>query len=220
MTNVDPTDDELSTADWVRRRQQQVGNGPADYARGLAVVSTAIRNGQDVDASTPGAIRALGADQRGLDAAERAAQAIQRGDKGVLSDDDKARIIFNETRSLSGPDIQTAREYLAHALANADETWGVDRGKYASSAPSRIPGGVPKAEAGAYQSGVDAVAAARRQRTMGVDPTNGALNFNFRTQTQSGPFEGKQARTRVGPFTNSYPTKKLPASGIYSMTYR
>lgn len=148
-----------------------------------------------------------------------APQPIRRGDKGVLLDADKAAIIFNETRSLSGPNLQKAREFLAHAITNADERWGADRYKYAGSAPATIPGGVPNAEVDAYRSALDAVAAAKAQRAQGIDPTNGALNFNFRKPNQSGDFAGRSVKTRLGPFNNSYPTKQLPGSGVYSFTY-
>jgi hypothetical protein len=156
--------------------------------------------------------------QRQVGAQALSPAPVSRGNKAILSDDEKAAIIFNETRSLSGSDIHTAREYLAHALSNADETWGGDRAKYAGSAPSVIPHGVPEVEGARYQSAVDAVAAAKSQRANGVDPTQGALNFNFRTPTQSGSFQGRSVKTRIGPLDNSYPTKQLPGSGIYSNT--
>jgi hypothetical protein len=203
---------------WMQGRQQQVDNADDDYAAGQDAVGASIRDGQYLAAATPDAVRALGAQQRAAGAVP-APQPIRRGDKGVLSDADKAAIIFNETRSLSGPDMQRAREYLAHAINNADETWGSDRFKHAGSAPTTIPGGVPKVEAGTYQSAMDAVAAAKEQRAKGVDPTNGALNFNFRTPTQLGPKWDRSVKTRLGPFDNSFPTDKLPKSGVYSVTY-
>jgi len=146
-------------------------------------------------------------------------EPIKRGDKAILSDQERAAIIFNETRSLSGSDIQKAREYLAHAISNADETWGDQRFRYAGSAPAIVPRGVPEVELNAYESAVAAVAAAKAQRANGIDPTEGALNFNFRTPTQSGTFQNRSVKTPMGPFDNSFPTDELPATGIYSNTY-
>lgn len=217
MTNIDQPDDELPTTDWMKRRQEQINNEPADYARGLDAVSAAIRNGQDVDASTPAAIRALGADMLGQDAAEKAAQAIRRGNKAILSDPDYAGILFNETRSFSGPNVQKAREHLAHALMNADETWGTDRAKYAKSAPAVAK--PPKVEMPAYQSALAAVAAARAERAKGNDPTNGALNFRFTTTPTRDQFYGRSVSTQVA-LHNGYTKGDVPSETAYVNTYR
>jgi hypothetical protein len=81
---------------------------------------------------------------------------------------------------------------------------------------------VPPAEADAYKAAVVAVAAARAERAKGVDPTNGAKNFNFRSNDSRGDFMGHPIHTQSGPFNNSYPTTGkdgLPATGVYSNTY-
>ena len=212
--------DGSDTAAWMARRQQDIDNRASDDALGREAFASAIQNGDDLSAPTTDSVRALGANLRAQDAAAvSAVQPIRRGDKGVLTDEHKVRIIFNETRSLSGPALQTGREYLAHAITNGDETWGPERARHAGSAPTIIPGGAPKVEMDAYQSAMAAVAAAKAQRAKGLDPTNGALNFNFRTPTQSGSFEARTIKTHLGPFNNSYPTKRLPAKGVYSNTY-
>jgi RHS repeat-associated protein len=43
------------------------------------------------------------------------------------SDEDVRNIVFNETRSLSGPGIDEGRAMMAHSIINADETWGYQR---------------------------------------------------------------------------------------------
>lgn len=54
----------------------------------------------------------------------------------------------------------------------------------------------------------------------GIDPTNGAQNFNLRPNDSTKPFQGADIQTQSGPFTNSYPTEELPKSGIYVNTYK
>lgn len=212
-------DDSIAT--WMARRQREVDDlaGPAD-ARGRAAWAASTLSGQNLVAERPGDVRALGADESGEDAVvflnmgDRPKKAVIRGGKAKLSDGEVAAIVFNETRSLSGPGIDEARKRIAHAVINGDETSGERR---PVSSPTKAT--VPPAEAGAYQAAVGAVAAARAERANGVDPTNGALHFNFRAGASQAPFMGNAIRTQSGPFTNSYPTKDLPASGVYSNTY-
>jgi hypothetical protein len=56
---------------------------------------------------------------------------------------------------------------------------------------------------------------------MSNDPTNGATNFNFRSDDDRSNFLGTlEIQTQVGPLNNSYPTKDLPSAGIYANTYK
>jgi len=132
----------------------------------------------------------------------------------MLSDDEIANVIFNETRSLSGPRIQDARVNIAHAVINGDETLGAKRPK---ASPTRAV--VPPEEKAVYGSAAAAVATARAQRTQGVDPTSGALQFNFHPGSSRTPFLGNPINTQTGPFKNSYPSKDLPSDGVYANTY-
>lgn len=198
---------------WMQQRQQQVDNADADYAAGQAANQASIRDGQYLAAATPDAVRVLGAQQR---AAGAAPSPIRRGDKAILADKDYAGILFNETRSFSGPDVQTAREHLAHTLINDDETWGPKRIRYAKSAVTVAK--PPPAELAAYQAAVDAVAAARAQRAKGIDPTNGALHFRFTTTPTTEPFGGR-ALTRQFKVHNSYTKGDTPSDPAYVNIY-
>ena len=120
-----------------------------------------------------------------------------------------ANIIFNETRSLSGADIATARLNIAWAIKNA------------IASPHRLPSmasthvRVPAVEQAAYEACVAAVTSA----SLGIDPTAGATHFNFRSGASRANFQGHSIKTQAGPLANSYPTTVLPASGIYANTY-
>lgn len=130
----------------------------------------------------------------------------------ALSDTEIAKIIFNETRSLSGPNIDRARANIAHAVINGD-----NNPPRPISAPTTA--NVPAAEQAVYQGCMAAVVTARGENSNGQDPTNGGVHFNFRADSSKGPFQGHALQTQVGPLNNSYPTPTLPASGIYAKTY-
>jgi RHS repeat-associated protein len=123
-------------------------------------------------------------------------------------------IIFNETRSLSGPDIFDARKNIAHAIRNGDELFGQSRPLTAPDAATVLPG-----EQEIYDQCIAAVISADFERELGWDPTDGAYHFNFRSNDSTSPFFGQSLRTQDGPFDNSYPTQVLPATGIYANTY-
>ena len=128
------------------------------------------------------------------------------------SDAQIASIIFNETRSLSGPKVDAARINIAHAIINSESQ---------GSAPlmaSQVAK-VPDAEKAIYQASLTAVQSARSSVKSGVDPTAGAKHFNFRKNNWPGDFQGYKLKTSIGPLDNSYPTDDLPKSGIYANTY-
>jgi hypothetical protein len=130
-----------------------------------------------------------------------------------LSDSQIANIIFNETRSLSGATIQRARTNIAHTIINADSAGG--------SRPRTAPAvaSVPSTEAAVHARCVHAVQLARQEKLQGIDPTNGARNFNFRANASRADFYNLPLQTQVGPLNNSFPTRDLPASGIYANPY-
>lgn len=130
-----------------------------------------------------------------------------------LSDAQIAAVVFNETRSLSGNDIQRARANVAHTIVNADSS----SGGRPRSAPTTA--NVPAVEQSAYADCLAAVQLMRREKAQGTDPTNGAKNFNFRKNASRSNFYGFAIQTQVGPLNNSYPTADLPRSGIYANTY-
>lgn len=131
----------------------------------------------------------------------------------ALTDTEIANVVFNETRSLSGDDIATARKNVAHSIMNAIDKSG------ARPRTGPTVAHVPKQESATYEACVTAVKAARDDRAAKLDPTNGATNFNFRKNNWRGDFFGLPIKTQVGPLDNSYPTDDLPASNIYANTY-
>ena len=207
---------------WMARRQREVDSADAANARGREAWAASTLSGRNMVAARPADVRALGADENGQDAAvfisvDGKPVPIIRGSNGVLSDQDVAGVIFNETKALSGQGIEGARKRIAHTVINGDETSGGHRPK---SAPTKVV--VAPGEKAAYAASVAAVAAAKAERAAGVDPTNGARHFNFRSDPSRGPFKGHKIHTQSGPFSNSYPTTAkggLPATGVYSNTY-
>ena len=131
----------------------------------------------------------------------------------MLTDQQIANVVFNETRSLSGIDIDTARVNVAHAIIN-----GMQLARPPLAAPSTAK--VPDAEKAIYASCVLAVATARANLLKETgDPTDGATHFNFRKNNSRGDFQGHAIKTQIGPLKNSYPSDDLPATGIYANTY-
>jgi hypothetical protein len=139
-------------------------------------------------------------------------------------------IVFNETRSLSGDKIQDARKNIAHSIFNADTKFGNKRDDVAGTAPTTvnrksaagsapITVNVPEAENGIYTQSQQAARNAYAEQNRGYDPTHGATNFNFRNSDSRAAFQSLSISTQVGPFNNSYPTKDLNATGVYSNTY-
>jgi RHS repeat-associated protein len=136
----------------------------------------------------------------------------------LLTDAQVANIIFNETRSLSGNGIDTARQNVADAILNGDEAEDAGKGKHPITAPDTAT--VPDAEKGTYAKCQKAAKDAREQRKKGEDPTKGATHFNLRPNDSTGDKDGNPIRTHNGPFNNSFPTQELPATGIYVNTYK
>jgi hypothetical protein len=129
-----------------------------------------------------------------------------------MTNDEIAAVIFNETRSLSGENIFQARVNIAHAILNGESS-----GKRDKAAPTTAK--VPEVEKVVYDNCLSAVSTMRVNAENKIDPTDGATNFNFRKNTWEGDFYGKKIKTHLGPFNNSYPSKDLPATGIYANTY-
>ncbi|MCF3948175.1 cell wall hydrolase [Acidiphilium iwatense] len=131
----------------------------------------------------------------------------------MLTQQQLANIIFNETQSLSGTGIEQARINIAMTILNAEKA-GQRRPMTAPDAAT-----VPPAVAGIYADCLKAAQQAIADWKQGQDPTNRATHFNFRSNLSTSPFFGFRLHTQLGPFRNSYPTPALPASGIYANTY-
>jgi hypothetical protein len=207
--------DEHPIGDWMNARWRDVQRlGDNAERAGRQMWAAATKTGQPVAAPTTSAVRDLGAQAiRGNPNNEPV--AIQRGSSGVLKDDEIAAIIFNETRSLTGAGIADARRNLAHAIMNGDEALGAKRPKSAPTTASVAPG-----EHEAYAGSLSAVGEARAHRAEGKDPTNGARHFNFRGGASKQPFQGYPLHTQAGPLNNSWPSRDLPAAGVYADTYQ
>jgi hypothetical protein len=126
-----------------------------------------------------------------------------------------ANVVFNETRSISGPGIQQARVDVANVVMNGDEASGANRPQTASTDAR-----VPASESRTYDSAAQAVQTARSQRATGYDSSGGSYHFNLRGNANIGAFQGHPMNTNNGPFQNSFPTPGLPASGVYINTYQ
>jgi len=124
---------------------------------------------------------------------------ISRGNASQLTEEQIANIVFNESRSFSGPTIDEARTAIAHAIINGDESRGRGRPSTASASAT-----VPDVERGQYQSAATAVQLAVAQRSVGFDPTGGAMNFNFRNPGETGQFFKLNPVMTIGPFNNSF----------------
>jgi RHS repeat-associated protein len=134
---------------------------------------------------------------------------------GLITPEQLAAIIFNETRSLSGPQLGAARVNIGHVVINGSSRLGDNR---PLTAPDHA--NVPAAEQEAYSQCLAAARAAQAQSDAGQDPTDGSLHFNLRPNASTGPFMGHALTTQSGPFDNSYPTRDTPAAGVYVNTYR
>ncbi len=130
-----------------------------------------------------------------------------------LSINEIANVIYNETRSLSGPNLDVARYYIAQAIINGDIDFGERRPLTAPTIATVAPG-----DQTIYAAALLAASEAVLDHSVGIDPTHGAFHFNFRNNTWAGPFETYPLSISVGPFDNSYPGK-LHQSGIYANIY-
>lgn len=214
VPGIDQDDD---IAGWMAQRRQAVANRDRILAAGRDAWAASTATGENLQAATPDDVRALGADAQGHDAA--AVARIKRGEKAILSDDTKARILFGEFRSYSGPRTMEAIINGAHALINADETYGADRGKLAGSIPPAMV--IPSAEAAGFKRMQDALATAKAQRAKGTDPTSGALHFGFPTSDTRALWLKKfPIRTQVGPLHNSFPSRDVPSTTAWANTYQ
>ena len=135
-------------------------------------------------------------------------------------------IIFNETQSLSGPGIDTARLYLAYVALNRPNLGGIAPDFLTAMDLAEIRNGNPAAIA-AYRSSVTAAACALDYPQN--NPIPGAQGFNLRGNPSTIPRNGALDIANFGPLNNSYPTisnpgvpriEQLPAIGVYANFYK
>ena len=90
--------------------------------------------------------------------------------------------------------LASAREDIAHVRMNGEEAFGSKVDKLAGMAPAKTSG--PD-----YAASYDATANAAIDNAKGVDPTNGATNFNMRTSMDdTSDYQGLSLSTQSGPF--------------------
>jgi hypothetical protein len=182
-----------------------------------------------VQLPVPPSLRPPGVDQN---AWERNVEQTKISDSlGTVHD--PGLIIFGETqsysdRSDSNEPIEKAREEMAHSILNADEKWGFDRPKWASTHGAIEPSENAlknKDVRAAYESSMKA---AREAFLSGSDPTNGAVyaianktasrsNHVF-TGPQANP-EGVPISTQAGPYNNSYTGRDMHSRTAWLNTY-
>ena len=155
-------------------------------------------------------------------------EAVTRGANAILTDDEIASIIFNESRSLSGSEIDLAREAIAHAVMNGDERFGISRPDTAGKSVNLTS--ISNAEATILNHIKTVIVPnVKLQRSQGFDAAGGNNYFNFRdatdlkfpngeidVRTQEKRFKNgflQPVYTSFGPFYNSFPN---PADGLYS----
>ncbi len=134
-----------------------------------------------------------------------------------------AHIIFNENRSLSGPQLDDANAAVGHVVLNL-----LANGETAGDGRVTAPIGLAD-DLSDYERDV-VLEQARRcatraldERRRGIDPTGGALEFNYpavdpaatpadarKSRWSNREYTGTSAKLSFGPFPNSYPTPTLP----------
>ncbi|MGA9854688.1 MAG: RHS repeat-associated core domain-containing protein [Gammaproteobacteria bacterium] len=151
--------------------------------------------------------------------------AISRGNNAILNNTQIGNIIFNETRSEHGALIDVAREVATDVVINGDEELGVSRPQTAKDTLNEK--GLSKKENNTLGNIRKLVTTVRTQRAQGVDLANGAIHFNLRDPARLEQYSktlnswkfGLPPMTKLGPFTNSFPTKDLGPTNNWFETY-
>jgi hypothetical protein len=144
---------------------------------------------------------------------------------------DLGLIVFNESQSYSNrPDsnepIDVARQKMAHSVMNADQKWGAERMKMASTALPIEPSAQALNNPAIHDAYQSSMKAAREANLSGTDPTNGAAHLNARTNASRSNWlpkdvrpPGKPLKTQSGPYNNSYTKGDTPSSTVWLNTY-
>jgi hypothetical protein len=144
-----------------------------------------------------------------------------------------AHIIFNQNRSLSGPQLDDANAAVGRVVLNL-LAHGEPAGNGCLTAPIGLPERMSDNERNVILE--QARRAAKRvieQRSRGIDPTGGAREYNHRPINPAWTKEraheylwrkrqttGSSAKLSFGPFLNSKPTPLLPRGhSVYLVVY-
>jgi hypothetical protein len=119
-----------------------------------------------------------------------------------LTLDQIAGIVFNENRDVtplpgrSTPeDLKKAKNAQAHAVINADRTYGKARQNRAGTAPWQVSDSLKKSTQ--YQEALDAARSAYQEDNLGVDPTRGRAHFGNRFEADVGKNEESLMKDRT-----------------------
>jgi hypothetical protein len=133
--------------------------------------------------------------------------SLQAGEnRSVLDDEQIAKIVFREAQSLRGKDALATRVALARTIMNADARWGEERKHRAGTQPPTLPPDLTPEQQRIYRDTLDAVSIARAFDWTGMDPVNGATNFNMRNRkSERSPYWGRGLKPEdvLGPIPNS-----------------
>ncbi len=138
-----------------------------------------------------------------------------RPEKEAETEDQITNIVFNETRSLSGPGIDATRRKMALTIMNAVDRWPGPtniRSKRAGTAPNTIPDNLSRQEQAILEEVRVAVHGAASVKGLGGDEVDGATNYNLRpfikgrAPSLKPPSWGPRLHSPLifGPFSDSY----------------
>jgi hypothetical protein len=122
------------------------------------------------------------------------------------NEDQISNIVFNETRSLSGPGIQDARRKMALTIMNAVKRWPDEtRYRLARTAPNVLPPSLDSKEQAFLGDVRDAVRRAAIIHGSGGDEVDGAVHYTLPKASDPRPtFFGLPLHSRLGPFSDSF----------------
>jgi len=117
---------------------------------------------------------------------------------------------------------------MAHSILNADEKWGADRQKWASTASAIKPSADALKNRKVQEAYDSSIKAAREAYLSGSDPTHGAVySIQLPTPDRSnyafakGKPGGVPISTQSGPYHNSFLNKKnMPSTKTWLNTYQ
>ncbi len=123
-----------------------------------------------------------------------------------MSAEELGNTVFNETKGLSGNDIPFARLQLVQSIMNAEDRWGAKRDERARTAKPTLPANMGAREQQILQDVYGTVQQAMVMRSLGLDTTNGATNFNMRTTDDMSAPRNRSSykiERRWGPFQSN-----------------
>lgn len=126
-----------------------------------------------------------------------------------------------------------AHEVINRFKAQADSPSGEIRvGNGTDTASNALPSKISSSEGKTLQNIANTVSSVIASRANGVDPTQGAISYNFRdvTRYHTTGYRGLSTHPRnglvpiqpliQGPFDNSAPSQDLGPTGIYFVPYK